>query len=124
MALPHLPTELGSGLAPVTVGATNSTFREFTNEPVLACVTRDEGTDIALLRACDVIELQDDDIGLAAVDARMLIKVLPNIFALLLSLAFRTLIPTRIVKLAISSVVRLTISPLTLSTIRTWPKLP
>jgi hypothetical protein len=103
----------------MTVNATYHTFCKFSFEQLLACVARYEDANIAILLASDVIEFQHDNIGFTAINTGMLIKVTPDVFAFLPSLALRALISTRIVQLAIAPVVCFAIRTLTLPTIRT-----
>ena len=117
MALRHLPPELHSSLPTMTVGATNYTLRDFAFKLFLARVSRDEDANIPNLLAGDVIELQHYDIGLAAVDTRVRIEEVPDILALLPTLALRTLISTGIVQLTIAPVVCFAICPLAFSTV-------
>jgi hypothetical protein len=107
----------------MTVGATNNTFRNFALEMFLGCISPNEDANIPIFLAGDVIELQHNDIGLAAIDAWVRIEVVPDILALLPSLTLRTLISTGIVELTIAPVVCFTICPLAFSTIRAWPEL-
>jgi hypothetical protein len=103
----------------MTVGATNYTLRDFAFKLFLARVSRDEDANIPILLAGDVIELQHYAIGLAAVDTRVRIEEVPDILALLPTLALRTLISTGIVQLTIAPVVCFAICPLAFSTIGT-----
>jgi hypothetical protein len=117
VTLRHLPPELQSGLSTMTVGTTNNTFRKFALEMFLGCISPDEDANIPIFLAGDVIELQHHDIGLAAIDTWVRIEIVPDILALLPSLALRTLISTCIVQLTIAPVVCFAICPLAFSTV-------